>query len=138
MGGPGFFGLRLQRTKQYPEEWFALTLWGASDWLLLNDRWFSAHPRYYQEQKPLYSNFPPDLSWDEVTPLLKASTLEKIKIGKDCFSIHLVSDHAQIELSLPADSGKLSRLGGVDRQRQWQSDESPLDAWVFCKRCFAA
>ena len=131
MGGPGFFGLRLQRTEQYPEEWLALTLWGATDWLLLNDRWFSAHPRYYQEQKPLYGNFPPEHSWDEVTPHLTGTTVDKITVGRDCFSLHLVSERNQTHLSLPADTGKLPKLGGDDKYRRWQSDESPLDAWVF-------
>ena len=131
MGGPGFFGLRLQRTKQYPEEWFAFTLWGATDWLLLNDCWFSAHPRYYEEQKPLYSNFGPDLSWDQATPLLKGTTLERINVGKNCFALQLAGPDFRTELAMPADSARLPKHGGFDEPRQWQSDESPLDAWVF-------
>ena len=57
--------------------------------------------------------------------------LDKITVGKDLFSLYLISESVQTHLSLPADAGKLPKLGGVDRHRRWQSDESPLDAWVF-------
>ncbi|MGA7733054.1 MAG: hypothetical protein WCD37_17485, partial [Chloroflexia bacterium] len=39
MGGPGFFGLRLAAAGDYLEEWLALRLWGADNWLLLDGQW---------------------------------------------------------------------------------------------------
>ena len=133
MGGPGFFGLRLKSNGKYPEEWFTLTLWGAADWLLLNDRWVSAHPRYYHIQEPLYSNFGEDQTWDEVTTLIEGALLEEMEVDSDHFVLTLCKGSVRVCLQLPQHTDRLPRFGGTDRARSWNPAEEVQDAWVFCE-----
>lgn len=131
MGGPGFFGLLLESTPDYPEEWFTLTLWGATDWLLVDDRWLSAHPRYYEIQKPLTGNFGPDQTWDEFTALATNSIVEKSQVHPTHFSFVLRKNGDQTRIDLPEDTERLPKLGGVDQAREWNPEEETQDAWVF-------
>ena len=36
MGGPGFLGFHLEKSRNRPDEWLILCLWGACDWVLLD------------------------------------------------------------------------------------------------------
>lgn len=47
IGGPGFFGLELEGTDTHQTEYLVLTLWGADEWLLLDDCWLAANPKYH-------------------------------------------------------------------------------------------
>lgn len=127
MGGPGFFGLLLESKGPYPREWMTLTLWGASEWLILDDDWVAAHPRYYPLRRPLYSDFAED-SWDQVTPILVGATLDSIEVERSHFRFVLESG---ARLELPEETGRLPRLGGKDEPRSWKVGEEIRDAWVF-------
>jgi len=52
MGGPGFFGIKLEKSKKHSEEWLVLRLWGASDWLHFNGRIIECHPNQEIIWKP--------------------------------------------------------------------------------------
>lgn len=52
MGGPGFFGIKLEKAKKHPEEWLVLRFWGAADWLHFNGRIISCHPEQKKDFKP--------------------------------------------------------------------------------------
>jgi hypothetical protein len=131
MGGPGFFGLRLKKTNLFPEEWMALTLWDADQWMLLDGCWLSCHPRYYQQQKPLWGGTSEEDAWDHISPKLIGSTIEKVAVGAGSFAFQLIGKEGLAELILPTDTERLPKLGGVDQFRYWCQGESPLDAWVF-------
>lgn len=131
MGGPGFFGLKLGATARYPEEWMTLTIWGASDWLLLNEQWFSAHPRFYEMQKPVFSDFHPDQVWDEATANLVGSTIQKFEITANSFLMTLAQGGNASVLALPEDKDRLPRFGGSNEPRTWPSSDQIQDAWVF-------
>ncbi len=131
MGGPGFFGLELSAGAAFPKEWLVLTLWGATDWLLLDGTRFSSHPRYYDEQKPLYSNFGGDQEWDQVTALLTSGVLAGAEIGRDWTKLEVVSKGETHTLELPSDKDGLSRFGGSEESRRWREWEEMQDAWVF-------
>jgi hypothetical protein len=44
MGGPGFFGIKLEKLKKYPEEWLVLRIWGGTNWLHFNGSIIECHP----------------------------------------------------------------------------------------------
>jgi hypothetical protein len=131
MGGPGFVGFRLKSTDNFPEEWFTLTLWGAGDWLLINDRWLSAHPKYYEIQEPLYSNFGEEQTWDKVTPLVKGAVVESMQIEPTHFMLTLSKEGQKAWIQLPQDTERLPRFGGTDQPRIWNDSEEVQDAWAF-------
>lgn len=130
MGGPGFFGLKLSATELFSEEWLVLTLWGADNWLVLDNHWLAANPNQYEIQKPLYSNFGAELDWDETTPLLIGATLTDAIVQDNSSVLTLQRENAAHVLEIPQDPSRLSRYGGSGEPRVWNQDESQWDAWV--------
>ena len=52
MGGPGFFGLRIDN-----DEWLVISLWGAAEWILVDDRLISdIFGEKYDRPKPWMSS----------------------------------------------------------------------------------
>jgi hypothetical protein len=131
MGGPGFFGLRLEQTELFPDEWMVLTLWGAMEWLTIDDRWLHCSRTQYAVQKPLYTY---DDSYSKVNSrvngLLIGYTIEEAEITDDMCNITLEKDTQTHLLEIPMDSSKLPLRGGTMEPHEWNSEESPLDAWV--------
>jgi hypothetical protein len=134
MGGPGFGGFLLSRTRDYPREWLVLVLWGADNWLLLDGRWVSAHPRWYGEQKPWQGWG--DETWDDFTPVIVGSRIAEAQITDDESLICLERSDARSRhlLEVPQDMSRLSKYGGTGQPRQWNSAESHLDAWIISRR----
>jgi hypothetical protein len=50
MGGPGFFGIKLAGDAFQQDSWLILTIWSAGEWLLLDQHWLQASPKYDQVQ----------------------------------------------------------------------------------------
>lgn len=80
MGGPGFFGLR------FGEEWLVISIWGASDWILVDGRLVRDH---------FYERDGRSTPWihkkdDRLTPYLLGTTITILEIQKHrltiCFS----------------------------------------------------
>jgi hypothetical protein len=130
MGGPGFFGLRLAATGEYPDEWLVLRMWGAGCWLLLNGSWIEAHPNQYHVQEPLYSNFGPGEEWDHVTSKLVGATLQSAIVSDGALAFYLAGT-GPLKLEIPQDTSLLSLYGGTMQPRVWNPTESRLDAWVI-------
>lgn len=82
MGGPGFFGLHLEATDDYPAEWLMLCLWGACDWLTINGRWLSCGDGQRDQQRPMTSSYTDD-KWDEFGPLVLNGYIAEFLVGKD-------------------------------------------------------
>ena len=133
MGGPGFFGLRLAATREYPEEWLALRLWGADNWLLLDGQWVGAHPNQYHVQEPLYSNFGADASWDRVSERVCGALVKEAQIERDHSLILLAVDAEPHRLEIPRDSSRLPLYGGTMQPHVWHPDEDQRDAWVIAQ-----
>ncbi|HEX9990414.1 MAG TPA: hypothetical protein VGE45_18290 [Chloroflexia bacterium] len=131
MGGPGFFGLYLAETEAYSAEWFALTLWGAGEWLLLDGRWAHANPNQYDVQRPLRSDYAGMEGWDEISGMLVGAIVRDAAIRDNASVMTLEQgEHTHI-LEVPEDTSRLPRYGGSLEQRVWHSHESHLDAWVI-------
>ncbi len=158
MGGPGFFGLQLCGSELYLEEWLVLRVWSAGSWLLLNGRWVEAHPRYYDRQIPLFSNFGDSHDRDEVSTALVGAVLREATFEPDssvvvlerglaterppCGSVassalatRFAPQRAQVasirhRLEVPLETSLLPPYGGTDLPRRWYEDEDQRDAWV--------
>lgn len=158
MGGPGFLGFELddapdadEREWNQKKDWLILTLWGASEWLIISheeDRPLQA-PHDLPEWKPLFSNVATAngvLKWDEFSPLLGVGqnwdgmkyqdgfpVLEKFICDKNsCQLVIKTPEKGDIVISLKEDpalrppwgSGKPHKLGDNDDLR---------DCWVLAK-----
>ena len=77
MGGPGFFGIKLEKSKKYPEEWLVLRLWGADNWLHFNGQIIDCHPEQKKDFKPYGA--------DNVKIILLANTIKSAVVKvKSC------------------------------------------------------
>lgn len=127
MGGPGFFGLELEAHKDRPIEWLVLCLWGAAEWLLLDNRWVDAPPDQSQ----------PPLKEQETKNLLTDSFIGGVKITDAMIEIYFyeVKDvsgnryHNHI-LTIPEDKALLPPHYSGE-PRFWHFEESMFDAWVL-------
>jgi hypothetical protein len=133
MGGPGFFGLRLAAVGDYSEEWLALRLWGADNWLLLDGQWVGAHPNQYHVQEPLISDFGGDESWDRVSEKVIGALIEDVKIERNCSLIVLVREAQTHRLEIPEDTSRLPLYGGTMQPHVWNPDEDQRDAWIVAQ-----
>jgi hypothetical protein len=133
MGGPGFFGLKMAATGQYPEEWLVLRLWAADNWLLLDGQWMAAHPNQYEIQRPLYSNFAGEECWDHVTERLVGATITRADIEENSSRIELCKEGKAQVLEIPEDTSRLPIYGGSLEPRVWRGHESQLDAWIIAR-----
>ena len=133
MGGPGFFGLRLAAAGDYLEEWLALRLWGADNWLLLDGQWVGAHPNQYHVQKPLISDFGGDEDWDRVSEKVVGAVIENVKIERNRSLIVLVREAQTHRLEIPEDTSRLPLYGGTMQPRVWNPDEDQRDAWIVAQ-----
>ena len=129
--GAGFFALELAETKAYYQEFLVLTLFCASQWLLLDGQWIAAHLNQYTRQRPLFSFFGGNQNWDEVSSMLIGAAITQATILDDHTQLILNNAGTQHVLELPQDTFRLPLKGGTLEQRIWPNDESQLDAWVI-------
>jgi hypothetical protein len=131
MGGPGFFGLHLTPAGDYPAEWLLLTLWGAGEWLLLDGVWVEAHPNQYVKQRPLYSNFGGEDTWDQVSGKVIRARITSFEVADRTSRIVLAKGNSEHVLEIPEDTSLLPLYGGNLEPHIWFPGESQLDAWVI-------
>ncbi len=129
MGGPGFFGIELNETKKYGKENLILTLWGACQWLLLDDHWVEAHPDYYAFKNPLSSNYGGDMEWDGVSELLVGGTIVNVEIDTNYSAFEIFNAGVKHLLELPSETNRLP-IYGIGNEREWDKTENVIDAWV--------
>lgn len=130
-GGAGFFALELRETQAYYQEWLVLTLFNSCEWLLLDDQWIAAHPNQYAIQRPLFSFFGGDKTWDDVSPQILDAEICQASIGDNHTQFILNKAEKKHVLAIPKDTARLPKYGGTKQPRIWPTNESHWDAWVL-------
>ncbi|PCJ58188.1 MAG: hypothetical protein COA79_14305 [Planctomycetota bacterium] len=130
MGGPGFVGFRLDKTADYKKEWLILTLWGATDWLLYDSRWVSAHPNQYEVQRPLIGIG--DEVWDEFTEKVIGAKILEIDFCENSSKLTLGTNDDKNILEIPEDVSLLPKYGGTLQSKLWDGEDQ-MKAWVISK-----
>ncbi len=119
MGGPGFVGLLLEDSKSN-QEWMVFTIWAAADSLLLNDKWVGAHPMFYDQQKPLYSNILSKgevLEWDNVSPEIIGGAILKADLKNKSFTININLNGKIHKLELLDEDPRLSPMPSGEKRK---------------------
>ena len=111
MSGAGFLGFRLCATDEFPAEWLVLTIWGASFWLLLDEK------RFDEWEK------------NEITDMFVNAVITGIEI-EDSHSTIVLTGQTMHKVEFPADLSFLP-VGLDGRKPEWNPQESQLDAWVL-------
>ena len=106
-----------------------LTLWVASNWLLFDGRWLSAHPDQYLFRKPVLVH--DDRSTrDEFSDLVVGSTIEEAVFQDQSCKIVLRKGKRTYTLEVPEDTSRLPKWAGIDRPREFHPNDRMPDAWV--------
>lgn len=116
MGGPGFFGLRLSANEEYSEEWFVLILWGAINWLTLDN---------YK-----LSNYQDSTKKEWVSKQLVGGKIANVNITKCASSITISQNELEFKLEIQDDRSKPL---GSHRNQKWLEHESQLDSWIITR-----
>lgn len=124
-GGPGFFGILLEKQGEYPQEWLILRLWGADNWLEMDGRMIETPPNDAVNE-PLYVNTLGKEKRDEVTPRL----VNKEIVGFEVEDKSMVLKIGDSEIRINENSTmQLSYANG--EQRRLGVNDSLKDAWVI-------
>ena len=116
MGGPGFFGIKLQG--DYGTRWLTYCIWSAGEHVLFDDRILECHDNYEKQYNPL-------ISFDDYSNSLKAlketlsdMTIQKIHVSKDFFEIELIDSKSETHLIQSYKfSDKVPEQGGTGKKR---------------------
>ena len=141
---PRFFGLFLEQQDTYPQEWLVLTVWGAAEWLLLDDQWVLAHANQHSLQKPLYCLYVPrqwdslshqyieaQTGWDNFSPLIVGGVITEVYFRNDSSLIKIEKDGITHVLEIPWDKTLLPPNGGNGQYKILNPGQSLAVAWVI-------
>ena len=129
MGGPGFFGLKLQ-TKQ-GTRWLTYCIWSAGEHILFDDNVLECHPDYAEKYVPLitfndYSN-----SLERLKNRLSDITIQEVVLSKESIEIMLVDDHETFHsIKSYKHSDKFPEQGGTGKKRNSFEAGEMKDYWL--------
>ncbi|MDO5105261.1 hypothetical protein [Capnocytophaga sp.] len=110
MGGPGFFGLHLSNG-----EYLTYAVWGADDYVLVDDRVVACNPNLYHKTKPWVSNFGGDNNWDELTEYISESKIVDVVLNDDVCRLILQKEKRTMTLEFVRNDRRLPRKTGRKR-----------------------
>ena len=116
MGGPGFFGLKLQGN--YGTRWLTYCIWAAGEHILFDDKILECHPNYSQQYKPLISFDDYSNSLNVLKEQLTNMTIKEFFITDDAFEIILVDNRNKTHtIQSYKSSDKFPEQGGTGKKR---------------------
>ncbi|MEH0155415.1 hypothetical protein V6R21_14810 [Limibacter armeniacum] len=110
MGGAGFFGMLLDNF-----EYLTYAVWGAGDYVIINDRIVECNPEYYHKSRPWISDYGDNLSWDELTEYIKGGIIKSYLIKDDTCEIVVEKSTEEIKVEFVRNDKRLPRSRGRKR-----------------------
>ncbi len=116
MGGPGFFGLKLQG--DYGIRWLTYCIWAAGEHILFDERILECHTNYSKDYKPLISYDDYQNSLEALKEQLTSMTIKEITVSKDAFEIKLIDKESKSHtIKSYKFSDKFPEQGGTGQKR---------------------
>lgn len=110
MGGAGFFGLLLDNS-----EFLTYAVWGAGNYVIIDNRVVECNPALYEKTKPWLSNFGKDQTWNDLTNYISGSKIENITLTADTCKLILKKLDKEIEVIFVKNDIRLPRKVGRKR-----------------------
>ena len=129
MGGPGFFGLKLQG--EYGTRWLTYCIWSASEHILFNDNVLECHSNYAKKYSPLitfddYSN-----TLAKFRELLSGMTIKEVEVTEESIKIMLVDSYETLHsIESYKCSDKFPEQGGTGKKRNSFETGEMKDYWL--------
>lgn len=129
-GGPGFLGFRLAARRPHPQEWLMFCLWGAAEWLSVNNCWLSAHRGQYDDaNRPLYSNFHNE-QWDEFSDLVLHQKITMFAVRKHSLEFRIGEAH----IRFTEDQTSRPVFAGTGVPRVLGAGDDLREAWIVAPK----
>lgn len=116
MGGPGFFGLKLQG--DYGTRWLTYCIWSAGEHILFDDVVLECHPKFSEQYKPVISFDDYESSLRALKDQLTEMVIQEILVSKDAFEIKLTDSESETHfIQSYKFSDKFPEQGGTGKKR---------------------
>lgn len=95
MGGPGFFGLLMERDGA--REYLVYAVWASGQYMTIDNRVIECHINYNEAYHPWISQWPgenDENQWDDLSGILKGSVITGVLLTEDEFRIGITSNAA--------------------------------------------
>ena len=110
MGGAGFFGILLNNG-----EFLTYAIWGAGNYVIINDRVVECNLEFYTKTRPWLSSFGEDKTWDELSDVIVGSKLEAITLTSNRCHFVFKKEESLIDVCFVKNDSKLPRKRGRKR-----------------------
>lgn len=105
-----FFGLLLDNS-----EFLTYAVWGAGNYVIIDNRVVECNPDFYEKTKPWLSNFGENQAWDDLTTYILGSKIEHITFTEDTCNLALNKLGKKIEVNFVKNDIRLPRKVGRKR-----------------------
>ena len=129
MGGPGFFGLKLQG--DYGARWLTYCIWSAGEHILFDDKVLECHPNYVEKYAPLivFDDYASSLS--RFKQMLSDMTVKAVEVLEESIEIMLVDSQDKLHnIKSYKYSDKFPEQGGTDKKRNSFENGKMSDYWL--------
>ena len=129
MGGPGFFGLKLQG--EYGTRWLTYCIWSAGEHILFDDHVLECHPNYTEKYAPfiLFDDYENSLS--RLKEMLTDMTVKEAVVSKESIELILADSHEKLHrLKSYQYSDKFPEQGGTGKKRNSFENGKMSDYWL--------
>lgn len=110
MGGAGFFGLQLSN-----DEYLTYAVWGAGDYVIIDNNVVTCDPDLYNKTKPWTSNYGDDKTWNFLTEYISGGKITNYEIGIDSCQIMVSNHDTTFTVSFVKNDLRLPRKAGRKR-----------------------
>ncbi|WP_405106512.1 hypothetical protein MHH28_24940 [Paenibacillus sp. FSL K6-1217] len=99
MGGPGFFGLLLE--KEGRRQYLVYAVWASGQYILLDGRVIECHLNYNRSHRPWVSSWagePEEEQWDELTAAVTGSLITAVHLADEALQLELTREGVRRQL----------------------------------------
>ena len=129
MGGPGFFGLKLQG--EYGTMWLTYCIWSAGEHILFDGNVLECHPDYAEKYAPLivFDDYANSLS--KLKELLPDMTIKEVALSQESIEIMLVDGYDKLHyINSHKFSDQFPEQGGTGKKRNSFEEGKMSDYWL--------
>ncbi|MDQ8739090.1 hypothetical protein [Paenibacillus sp. LHD-38] len=133
MGGPGFFGLLIERENM--KEYLTYAVWASSEYIAIDNRVLECHINYNALHRPWKSQWPGESEenqWDELSEILNGSTIIGVDLTDSQLTIEILSKEAKHILNFYKYNKKLPPHGNGEARIQAFNEGNLGSYIVFC------
>jgi len=135
MGGPGFFGILIERNGM--EEYLTYAVWASGQYIMMDDRVFECHLKYNNSYRPWISKWAGESEenqWDELSHILNGSIITGILLNETELKIEILSNEVNHNITFYTYKDTLPPLGNGEARKPAFTEGTIGKYIVFCNK----